>query len=100
MKQRGTKQKRIRLPRFGSCIGLIFEDGGFAEMLMTFPELSRLIDAWLDHEGQKTRPDEKTLSALNVLSKKVRKFDAALVVEVPIAQRRARIVPVFNESSR
>jgi hypothetical protein len=44
----------------------------------------------------KNIPDEKTLSALNVLSKKVRKFDAAVVAEVPIAQRKARIVPIVD----
>jgi hypothetical protein len=95
--KRGSKHKRIRIPRFGSCIGLIFEKGGSAEILMTFPEISRLMRSWVDHEQQRRNPDEKTISALNVLLKKVRKFDAALVAEVPIAQRRAKIVPIFNE---
>lgn len=95
--KRGPKQKMIRIPRFGSCIGLIFEEGGSAEILMTFPEISRLMRSWVDHEQQSRNPDEKTISALNVLLKRVRKFDAALVAEVPIAQRKAKIVPIFNE---
>ena len=93
---RRVDKKRIRLSQFGTCIGLVFEKGGSAEMLMTFPEISRLLGVWSDHERQKRNPDEKTLSALNILSKKVRKFDAAVVAEVPIAQRRAKIVPIVD----
>jgi hypothetical protein len=63
---------------------------------MTFPEISRLLGVWSGHERQKRNPDERTLSALNILSKKVRKFDAAVVAEVPIAQRKARIVPIVD----
>ena len=96
MSQRRVQKKRIRIPRFGSCIGLLFEEGGAAEIVMTFPDLSRLLDAWLDHERQKRNPDEGTVSALNVLSKNVRKFDAAVVAEVPIAQRKAKIVPILD----
>jgi hypothetical protein len=50
---RRLNKKRIRVSQFGSCIGLVFEKGGSAEMLMAFPEISRLLDVWSDHERQK-----------------------------------------------
>ena len=91
------KRDEIHLRRFGSVTGLNFEDGGSAEMLMTFPEVSRILKAWLDHERKRHRPDEKTVSALSVLSRKVYKFKGAIVADVPIAQRRAKIVPVVGD---
>jgi hypothetical protein len=48
--ERQNLLREIRLPRFGSVIGLTFDDGGAAEMLMTFPELRRVLNAWRDHE--------------------------------------------------
>ena len=91
-----AKREQIHLRRFGSVTGLNFEDGGSAEMLMTVPEVSRILKAWLSHEKKRRRPDEKTVSALAVLNRKVYKFEAAIVAEVPIAQRRAKIVPVLR----
>src|SRR4051812_26128194 len=96
MMPRKKAVKTIRIRSFGSLVGLLFERGGSAEVLMTFPELSRLVDAWSAYERAKTRADEETLEALNVLRKRARRFDAAFIVEVPIAQRRARIVPVVE----
>ena len=92
---RRKQQKRIRLENFGSVIGLIFEDGGSAEVLMTFPELSHLVKSWLAYEESKRKPGAKTIAALNVLREKVYKFDAGFVAEVPIAKVRAKIVPVI-----
>jgi hypothetical protein len=92
-----TKTERINLTRFGACIGMVFEDGESAEILMMPLELLRLLDTWIDHERQKPEPDEKTLAALDVLTRKACKFDAAIVAEVPIAQRKVRFEPIFRE---
>lgn len=94
-----TKRERIHLTRFGACIGMVFEDGGCAEILMMPLELSRLLGTWIDHERQKSKPDEKTLAALDVLTRKARKFDAAIVAEVPIAQRKVRFEPIFRSEA-
>lgn len=91
-----SKKDRIHITRFGACIGMVFEEGGSAEMLMMPLELSRLLDVWIDHEGKKPKPDEKTLAALDVLTRKVRKLDVAIVAEVPIAQRRVRFEPILR----
>jgi hypothetical protein len=98
MGRKPKAQKRIRLTRFGACIGMLFEDGGAAEMLMMPLELKRLLLAWMEQESQKPKPDEKTLAALNVLTRKVRNFDGAIVTEVPIAQRKVRFEPLFRDS--
>ena len=90
-------QKRIPLKRFGAVTGLIFEDGGAAEVVMTFPEVSRIVNAWQEHEAAKKKPDPKTMAALDVLASKVYKFDAKLVAEVPIAVHRATITPVIPQ---
>lgn len=88
--------QEIRLPSFGSVIGLVFEHGGAAEVLMTFPELHYLLDAWRDHEEAKSRPDKKTIAALKVLHRKAWHFRPRMVAEVPIAQQRAKITPVLE----
>lgn len=75
---------------------MVFEEGGSAEMLMMPGELSRLLDVWIKHERKNPKPDEKTLAALDVLTRKVRKLDVAIVAEVPIAQRRVRFEPIFR----
>lgn len=93
---RKKRDKRIRLTQFGACIGMVFEHGGSAEMLMMPLELLRLLDAWIDHEQKKPKPDEKTLAALDILTRKVRKLDTEIVAEVPIAQTRVRFEPIFR----
>lgn len=52
----------------------------------------------MEHEGEKPKPDEKTLAALDILTRKVRKFGAAIVTEVPIAQRKVKFEPIFRDS--
>ena len=91
---RVTKNSEIRLLSFGTVTKLIFEAGGYAEILMTGPELSRILDAWRTYEREKTKPDEKVIAALDLLCRKARgSFGAAIRAEVPIAQRSARIRP-------
>jgi hypothetical protein len=58
------KTLELRIPRFGSVIGLIFEDGGSAEVLMTFPELHKLLDLWMEYERGKSEPDSQLIGAL------------------------------------
>jgi hypothetical protein len=75
MGQKPRAQKRIRLTRFGACIGMVFEDGGAAEMLMMPLELKRLLEAWMEHEAQKPKPHwifsrERFASSMELLSLK------------------------------
>ncbi len=91
----GTKEmKKLRLTSFGCVTGLVFTHGGAAEMRMDQLEVKRLLDAWRKYEHSKRSPDEQTIAALRVLRKRVGRFDAAFVIESPIAQTRARIEPV------
>lgn len=94
---RRKPNKGIRFENFGSVTGLAFERRGAAEILMTFPEVSRVIHAWLDHETSKSKPDEKTLAALKLLCRKVHKLRVRIIAEVPIARRRAKIQPIFTD---
>ena len=94
---KARRVSEIRIPSFGSVIGLIFEKGGCAEVLMTWPELDRLLREWMAHEKRKAKPDGKLIAALEVLSRKVDGFNARIVAEVPIAQWRAKITPILRE---
>jgi hypothetical protein len=90
------KQNEIRLTRFGSIIGLMFENGGAAEMLMTFPEIHRLLEAWQEQELVKKQPDQKIVSALDVLCRKVFKSVRALSLKCRLpsgAQKLRRFLP-------
>ncbi len=90
------KMQEIRLKSFGSVIGLVFERGGAAEILMTFPELRRILNSWREEETRKSHPDQKTISALDLLHKKAINVRTRFVAEVPIAARRAKIIPVVE----
>lgn len=97
---KGTKRsnrKSIRIPSFGAVVGLGFPEGGFAEVAMSWPEFSYILEAWESYERARPKPDERVLAALDVLNKRVPKLNAVFVAEVPIAQRRAKITPVFDE---
>ncbi len=45
MKSRTKPVSEIRLASFGGVIGLIFEGGGYAEIVMNWVEVGRLIEA-------------------------------------------------------
>jgi hypothetical protein len=94
---KARRVSEIRIPSFGGVTGLIFEKGGYAEVLMTWPELYRLLRVWMAHEERKSRPDEKLIGALEVLCRKAHRFDAAIVAEVPIAQWKAKITPILRK---
>ena len=92
-----SNKKRIRIPSFGAVVGLGFPRGGFAEVALSWPEFSYVLHAWERYERRRPKPDERVLAALDVLNKKVHKLNAVFVAEVPIAQRRAKITPIFGE---
>src|SRR5664279_875358 len=94
---RRSDKKRIRIPSFGAVVGLGFPEGGFAEVAMSWPEFSYVLHAWEQYERGRSKPDQQVLAALEVLNKKARKLNAVFVAEVPIAQRRAKITPIFGE---
>jgi len=89
------KRKTTRLSQFGCVSGLLFEHGGSAEVVLDGLELQRIIEAWAEHEAGKKKQDERIISALRLLAPKAFKSDMRLVAEVPIAQKRAKITPVF-----
>jgi hypothetical protein len=86
----------IRIPMFGSATGLIFENGGYVEVLMTFPEVHKLLDAWKEHEKGKAEPDKQLLETLESLFEKAFDSNVAIVAEVPIAKWRAKIIPIIR----
>lgn len=95
----GRQQKigEIRIPKCGSAIGLIFEHGGEVEVLMALSDVSRLLEAWRMYERDiRKKPRAKVLSALETLIRHT-EIGATfrLVVEAPIAARRARLEPVL-----
>lgn len=90
-----SKRKTMRLSQFGCVSGLLFEHGGSAEVLLDGLELQRIIEAWAEHEAGKKKQDERVISALRLLAPKAFKADLRLIAEVPIAQKRAKITPIF-----
>lgn len=92
--------KSAWLQSWGSVIGLTFERGGSVEVLMTWPEVDRILHAWEQHEAEKKRPDGKVLEALKLLQRRVSRLNGELIAEVPIARRRALIIPIVPEGSQ
>ncbi len=92
-----AKRSVICLPSFGCVTGLRFDRGGSAEVLMTRPELSRLLRAWRTYETGKKKPDDKLVAALETLLRKVYgHFDVPMVAEVPIARWKAKLTPIVH----
>ena len=95
---RRKQLREIHLQQFGSVRGLDFRHGGRAEIVMTYPEIGQLLEAWSELETQKSKTDSRIIAALDFLSHKCHLLDAAIVALVPIAQERAKIVPILDES--
>jgi hypothetical protein len=91
----------IRLRSFGTVRALDFQDGGAAEVLMTWPEVSYLLDAVREFETRKKKPDEKFVDALEVLRKKVhtRCEGIVMLATVPIARWKAEFKPIFRDGT-
>ena len=91
--------KSVWLQSWGSAIGLNFERGGTVEVLMTWPEVRRILDAWKEYEGMKKKPETKVLDALIFLQRRVSHLPGEIIAEVPIAQGHALIIPVIPDAS-
>ena len=92
---------QIDLASFGCVVGLVFVDGGAAEISMRRGEVSRILEALTDLEKSRRKPDQRLVAALEVVCRKLySRFERVrIVAEVPIATRRARITPIIEELS-
>lgn len=84
----------LRMESFGSVIGMTFDRGGCTEILMTQAEVGRFLDALLEIEKQKPKPDAKVVEALRVLQRWSEHFRGEIVAAVPIAKVRAMLLPI------
>lgn len=89
------KDPRVHVSSFGACTALLFHDSaGSAEIALAPLEISRLLRVWEEAESAKKTPDQRVLSALELLIPKARTSAPAIVAEVPIARsNRAALIP-------
>lgn len=92
------KRKMAHLARFGTTIGLTFGSrGGNTVISIASAEIRRLLEVWHQAETTKRKPDPEILTALTLLGRKARNLDNTFVLECPIAQRKARILPLVSD---
>jgi len=84
----------VHLESFGSVTGLLVERGMCAEVLMTWPEVTRIIDAYIRHEEGKAKPNTDMVAMMKKVSSHISKQKMALRASVVIAQQKAMITPV------
>jgi hypothetical protein len=93
-----VKPNRVCIPSWGAVTGLVFENGGSAEVVLNPVEFHRLLDTWEQHELGKKRPDERVLAALRTLSQKARTSAPCVLAEVPITRsRRVQLIPDLDD---
>ena|SRR5579875_488338 len=90
---------KLRMESFGSVIGMTFERGGAAEILMTRPEVGRFLRALLEIEKQRGRPDAQAVEALRILLGWSKHFRGEIVAAVPIAKVRAILLPIVPSAN-
>lgn len=91
------RKQPIHMSSFGGATGFTFERGGNVEIAMNRTEISRILSALLEFEEGSRRPDAKLISAVKtVMSKAHSRFARTrIVAEVPIARKRAKLVPIW-----
>jgi len=91
---KGISKKALVLDNFGSLIGFRFDGNqGSAEVLMTFPELQRILEEIAEYEKSKQNTDEGALDALNFLRGYLLDFPRALLGNVILGQSHVKISP-------
>jgi len=86
--------KALYLDSFGSLIGFRFSrNQGSAEVLMTWPELQRILEVVTEYEKSKTKPNERAIEALELLHKYFLGFPIGLVANVVIGQSHVKLEP-------
>ncbi|MDY6839093.1 MAG: hypothetical protein SWH78_14095 [Thermodesulfobacteriota bacterium] len=86
--------KALYLDSFGSLIGFRFSASqGSAEVLMTFPELQRLLEELGEYENSQAQPNQQVLGAIKILNEYLFGFPLGLVANVVIGQSHVRIQP-------
>lgn len=89
---RSKKSKDYQLHGFGCMTGFLFEKGGYAMIRMNALELRRLLETYREFESAKKKPDNKTLSAINLLCKKVFGQPFYVHANVVISRHKARVI--------
>jgi hypothetical protein len=86
--------RALYLDNFGSLIGFRFNKSqGSAEVLMTFPEIQRILEELAEYEKSKKEPNRKIIDALEVLDNYLFGFPLGLVANVVIGQSHVKIEP-------
>jgi len=98
-KNRKASTKEVHLESFGSVTGLLLERGMCVEVLMTWPEVTRILDAYIVHEKGKEKPNVDMIASIRKVTDHVSKQDVAFRAAVVIAQHRAKITPVVTPTT-
>jgi len=85
----------IKLPRFGTLVGFTFGGQGTAQVLMGVPEISRIIDACIDHENNKKKPDAKIIQAFSAIVDYLHDSNIEVMADIVIAQHAVRLTPII-----
>lgn len=85
----------IRVKSFGSLVALRFVSGGTAEVLMTTPEVTRILRACDAFEASRAEPNQEAQEAIDLLLEHFSEIEESisLLADVPIAALGARLVP-------
>jgi len=84
--------KALYFDNFGSLIGFRFnKNQGSAEVLMTFPEIQRILEDLAEYEKSKEEPNKKAIEALEFLDDYLFDFPLGFVANVVIGQSHVKI---------
>ena len=88
----GLPNRAFYLDNFGSLIGFRFnKNQGSAEVLMTFPEIQRILEDLAEYEKSKEEPNKKVIEALGFLNDYLFGFPLGFVANVVIGQSHVKI---------
>lgn len=92
------KSDPITIQSFGTATAMNFDDySGSVEILMTFPEVRKILAAFHEYETTKPEPNEEIITAIDRLTEAFYGTDIKIIADVPIAQRKVLFRPAVME---
>jgi hypothetical protein len=92
------KSDPITLKSFGSAVAMNFQDNsGSVEVIMTFPEITRILKALREYETTKPEPNVEVTAAIDKLTDAFFSSDIQMLIDVPIAHNRVLLRPAIME---
>jgi hypothetical protein len=92
------KSDPIVLKSFGSAVAMNFQDNsGSVEVIMTFPEITRILKALREYETTKPEPNTGVTAAIDKVIEAFFPCDIQMLIDVPIAQNRVLLRPAVME---